>query len=69
MLTLSSQDTGCLPPCEYSEYKLVEKIEGFVAHYGMGLAYATTEVICHIMHNVKLMVWVQVTLTFFSGDG
>ena len=58
LTTLSLQDTGCLPPCEYSEYKLVEKIEGFVAHYGMGLAYATTEVTCHMSqsHNVKLMV-------------
>ena len=29
---------------EYSEYTLVEDIPGFMNDYGMGLAFATTEV-------------------------
>ena len=31
-------------PGEYSEYTLVEDIPGFMNDYGMGLAFATTEV-------------------------
>ena len=38
------QKTGCLPPCFYSEFTLIEKVEGFYNDYGMALAYATTEV-------------------------
>ena len=33
-----------LCPGEYSEYTLVEDIPGFMNDYGMGLAFATTEV-------------------------
>ena len=36
--------SNILFPGEYSEYTLVEDIPGFMNDYGMGLAFATTEV-------------------------
>ena len=36
-------------PGEYSEYTLVEDIPGFMNDYGMGLAFATTEVTSYLL--------------------
>merc|ERR1712117_775105 len=55
--------TGCLPPCYYSEFTLVEQVEGFYFEYGMALAYATTE--------IKTMTedWVYPGLSFIAEFG
>ena len=42
------RSTQCLPPCHFREFSLVENNEGFYFDYGLGLAYATTEVIQQI---------------------
>ena len=36
--------TGCLPPCQFSQFTLEENVKGFFKDYGFAIAYATTEV-------------------------
>ena len=38
------QRTQCLPPCLYSEFTMVQYTEEFFFEFGLGIAYASTEV-------------------------
>ena len=55
--------SGCLPPCQYSEFTLVENVPGFANVYGYGLAYATTEV------RIEEEDWVYPGLSFIGEFG
>ena len=57
------QATNCLPPCQYSEFKLVQNNKGFYAYYGMNLAYATTEIV------TETEDWVYPGLSFIAEFG
>jgi len=57
------KETGCLPPCQFSEYTLVENVPGFEKTYGYGLAYATTEV------RIEEEDWVYPGLSFIGEFG
>ena len=57
------EQTGCLPPCIYSQFSLVHNIEGFYQIYGMGLVYATTEV------RLEEEDWVYPSLSFIAEFG
>ena len=55
--------TGCLVPCRYREYKLVQRVDGFFLDYGLGVSYSTTEVV------VEEEQWVYPPVSFLAEFG
>ena len=55
--------TGCLMPCRYKEYKLVQNVEGFFVNYGLGVSYSTTEI------TVEEEQWVYPEVSFLAEFG
>ena len=55
--------TGCLMPCKYKEYKLVQRLDGFYMDYGLGISYSTTEI------EVEEEQWVYPAVSFLAEFG
>ena len=56
-------DTGCLMPCRYKEFKLVQIVDGFFFPYGLGVSYSTTEIV------VEEEQWVYPPVSFLAEFG
>ena len=56
-------ETGCLMPCSYKEFKLVQSVEGFYLDYGLGVSYSTTEIL------VQEEQWVYPAVSFLAEFG
>ena len=55
--------TGCLMPCRYKEYKLIQNIQGFYVTYGLSVSFGTTEIA------VEEEDWVYPEVSFLAEFG